>query len=421
MFHPLFSPKKLPPRICSTNMAPPGYSTAPQGHSFQRSYSSASSIRSGVSNTSRRVGGIDNNVMTSSTERSRTRRERTFVGSECAVCEEPLEHTLRGERILQFSCSHVSHGACFYEFIKEFDSQYCPTCDAPLHLDTSRGGNVIDIGSSSRDTSEKVSGTNLSSDVEKISNMVRGSGADSRSMQTPTPTWETQTVRPPSLDSNQRRNQQQQQHQYQQQQQQQQQQFQQQQQQQPSIASGRESAARGTYREREGSQAGASTYTRHGRSDSEVTGMTGIASSVGYPETTQSGPPPRRHDYDVQAMETTPGSPRPMTRNPITAPSDTVRSEFPSLSRSRQQQTLACLITVEVPDNKWRPDPEDLGAPATQTPSVSAKIDDVAARPPSPSRSVPRFHPYESPEVLEEMTESLRNRVDNWHGLDFVR
>lgn len=80
------------------------------------------------------------------TDRSRNRRERTFVGGECAVCEEPLEHTLRGERILQFSCSHVSHEACFYEYIKEFDSQYCPTCDAPLGLDTSRGGNVLDIG-----------------------------------------------------------------------------------------------------------------------------------------------------------------------------------------------------------------------------------------------------------------------------------
>lgn len=80
------------------------------------------------------------------TDRSRTRRERTFVGSECAVCEEPLEHTLRGERILQFSCGHVSHEACFYEYIKEFESQYCPVCNAPLGLDTSRGGNVLDIG-----------------------------------------------------------------------------------------------------------------------------------------------------------------------------------------------------------------------------------------------------------------------------------
>jgi Ring finger domain len=83
-------------------------------------------------------------------ERPRTRRERTFIGSECAVCEEPLEHTLRGERVLQFSCGHVSHEACFYEYIKEFDSQYCPTCNAPLGLDTSRGGNVLDIGMDGR-------------------------------------------------------------------------------------------------------------------------------------------------------------------------------------------------------------------------------------------------------------------------------
>jgi hypothetical protein len=83
-------------------------------------------------------------------ERTRTRRERTFIGSECAVCEEPLEHTLRGERILQFSCGHVSHEACFYEYIKEFEAQYCPTCNAPLGLDTSRGGNVLDLGKRTR-------------------------------------------------------------------------------------------------------------------------------------------------------------------------------------------------------------------------------------------------------------------------------
>jgi hypothetical protein len=81
-------------------------------------------------------------------ERSRTRRERTFIGSQCAVCEEPLEHTLRGERILQLSCGHVSHEACFYEYIREFESQHCPTCNATLGLDTSRGGNVLDLGKS---------------------------------------------------------------------------------------------------------------------------------------------------------------------------------------------------------------------------------------------------------------------------------
>jgi hypothetical protein len=76
----------------------------------------------------------------------RGRRERTFIGGECAVCEERLELTLKGERILQFSCTHVSHEACFYEYIKEFDSQYCPTCNAPLGLDSTRGGNVLDLG-----------------------------------------------------------------------------------------------------------------------------------------------------------------------------------------------------------------------------------------------------------------------------------
>lgn len=43
-------------------------------------------------------------------------------------------------------------------------------------------------------------------------------------------------------------------------------------------------------------------------------------------------------------------------------------------------------------------------------------------RPPSPPKSSrPRFYPYEAPEVLEERTENLRTRVDNWHGLDFMR
>lgn len=79
-------------------------------------------------------------------ERQRQRRDRAFIKAQCAVCDEPLEHTLRGEKVLQFSCSHVAHEACFYEYIREIDSQHCPTCDAPLNLDTSRGGIALDIG-----------------------------------------------------------------------------------------------------------------------------------------------------------------------------------------------------------------------------------------------------------------------------------
>jgi hypothetical protein len=153
----------------------------------------------------------------------------------------------------------------------------------------------------------------------------------------------------------------------------------------------------------------------HARSDSEATGA---PSSVGYPETTLSGPA-RKHDYDVQAMETNLISPRAsVTRNPIPPPSVSVRSEFPTLTRSRQQQTLTCLITIEVPDNKWRPDPDDL---RTTPPIPTIRTEENYARPPSPAQSAPRFYPYESPEVLEEVTETLRVRVENWHGLDFSR
>jgi len=335
------------------------------------------------------------------TDRSRTRRERTYVGSECAVCEEPLEHTLRGERILQFSCGHVSHEACFYEYIKEYESQYCPTCNAPLGLDTSRGGNVLDIG-------KKFDTTGSSSHaheadvtyfppLEKLSNIVRSVSASepSRSQQTtPTP-WDNPTVRPPSLERE------------------------------------REREREGLNRPRENSRDGGSSRdsresrermdryaapsrSSHTRNDSEATG----AGSVGYPETATSGPP-RRHDYDVQSMESNLVSPRAsVTRNPIPSPAVSIRSEFPTLNRSRQQQTLTCLITIEIPDNKWRPDPDDL---RISPPVPIIRPEDTYARPPSPAQSAPRFYPYESPEVLDEITESLRTRVENWHGLDFNR
>lgn len=147
----------------------------------------------------------------------------------------------------------------------------------------------------------------------------------------------------------------------------------------------------------------------------------GVASSGGYPETMQSGPR-RQHEYDLQAMEASLASPKAVARNPIPAPTVTVRSEFPTINRSRQQQTLTCLITVEVSDNKWRPDPDDL---QSAPPAPQQRLEEqFPPRPPSPARSAqsaPRFVPYESPEVLEEMTENLRSRVDNWHGLDFSR
>lgn len=81
-------------------------------------------------------------------DRAKSRRDRTFIGGQCAACEELLEHTLRGEKVLQFSCGHVAHEACFYEYIKDIDIQQCPTCDAPLGLDSERGGSMLDLGES---------------------------------------------------------------------------------------------------------------------------------------------------------------------------------------------------------------------------------------------------------------------------------
>ncbi|TVY25597.1 hypothetical protein LHYA1_G006215 [Lachnellula hyalina] len=393
------------------------------GLSRQPSSVDSSHPRNGSSKGSndlrRRAGGGMAGML--DTDRSRTRRERTFVGSECAVCEEPLEHTLRGERILQFSCGHVSHEACFYEYIKEFESQYCPTCNAPLGLDTSRGGNVLDIGKTFV--------------AEKLSNIVRSVSASDQSMRseqtTPVP-WDSQTARPHSRESDRPQGRQ-------------------------NSRDARTSVSGDSKDSRERvDRYGASSRNGHSRSDSaEVAGdstwqqtrnnsvatansgdrwqqpqppqpqgharndsMTTGVQSVNYSESALSGPQ-RRHDYDAQSMDSGLISPRSsVSRNPIPPPSVSVRSEFPTLNRSRQQQTLTCLVTVEIPDNKWRPDLDDL---RSAPPLPGLRPEDTYARPPSPAQSAPRFYPYESQEVLEDITENLRLRVENWHGLDFNR
>ncbi|GLI72387.1 hypothetical protein PoHVEF18_000559 [Penicillium ochrochloron] len=315
-------------------------------------------------------------------DRTRTRRERTFIGSECAVCEEPLEHTLRGERVLQFSCSHVSHEACFYEFIREFESQYCPTCNAPLGLDTSRGGNVLDI--------------------EKISNIVRSvTMSDTATMRSgltnPTPTpWEQQSSRRPTSDAGSRYN--------------------------------NNNNAQSTYSRRDSrdttgqrerverlTAGGASAISdpRQRQPHSRNGSAAGSSGDYHDGQHTSSG---RRHDYDVQAMESD-LSPRPgVTKNPIPAPIVTVRSEFPTMNRSRQQQTLTCLITVEVPEGNWRPDVDDLRHP----PAGQSQLDEPYTGRFGGSQDA-RSIQYETAENLEEIAEDLRNRVDNWHGLEFQR
>ncbi|KAN0075866.1 Pleckstrin homology domain containing protein [Elaphomyces granulatus] len=148
---------------------------------------------------------------------------------------------------------------------------------------------------------------------------------------------------------------------------------------------------------------------QHSRNDS------GAASSGEYNDW-QHHSTGRRHDYDVQAMESD-LSPRPGTiKNPIPAPIVTIRSEFPTMNRSRQQQPLTCLVTVEVPDGNWRPDMDDLRfAPPSGQPITEEIGSPVRSPVPTPSIPVP----YEPQENLDEIAEELSLRVDNWHGLEF--
>jgi hypothetical protein len=119
-------------------------------------------------------------------------------------------------------------------------------------------------------------------------------------------------------------------------------------------------------------------------------------------------------------METSLSSPRGLLKSPIPAPIVTVRSEFPTLSRSRQQQSLTCLITVEVVEGKWRPNLDDMPR-ASPLPPLASVAESDYERSKSPATSRTTEPQYESTAVLDEITEDLHARVDNWHGLDFSR
>jgi len=128
----------------------------------------------------------------------------------------------------------------------------------------------------------------------------------------------------------------------------------------------------------------------------------------------------RKHDYDVHAMEMTVSDTQIKDpKRDIPSPIVTVRSEFPTLNRSSQQQSLTCLVTIEVPENKWRPHYEEvqLSPPMPQIPAEVAQSHHTRPR----KEARPPAMQYESPAVLDEITEELRARVDNWHGLEFQR
>ncbi|KAF3483508.1 von Willebrand RING finger domain-containing protein [Arthroderma uncinatum] len=256
-------------------------------------------------------------------------------------------------------------------------------CSAPLGLDASRSGNVLDL--------------------EKISNLVRSvSIADTqtnRSGHTLATPWDNGSNRGGSVNqdygSRSFNNRESREH------------------------SRRDSRDTSSHRERV-ERLTLGSRNEHLRHDSGTVGGQ-TASEYQLQEAHQSMT--RRHDYDVQAMEADLSPRQGVSKNLIPAPIVTVRSEFPSLNRSRQQQPLTCLVTVEVPGGKWSPDPEQM----RQTPGAAVSADDaqsLAVKPqtlPSPDPQKQARSLHESEEMLSAIAEDLRLRVDNWHGLEFSR
>ncbi|KAF2481770.1 Pleckstrin homology domain-containing protein [Neohortaea acidophila] len=301
--------------------------------------------------------------------KGRDRRERTFIGTQCAACEEPLEHTLRGERILQLSCGHVSHEACFYEYIKEFEAQNCPTCNAPLGLDTSRGGTI---------------------DFVNLNKLVRSAQSPDfsdrlRDQATTSPPWDQ-----PAADYASQHH---------------------------SIAP--QPALRDHLLPQQ-TRANGAPHDQQSRGHARQQSTdTGNISATDHTDTyAASG---RRTASDTETLASTRRQP---SKNPIPSPTVTVRSEFPTLTRSRQQQSLTCLVTVEVVDKTWQPDLDDLRTPPPLPPlpeDISEPTKPLLNAAMSPTSQRPVDSVHEERGALETVKEELSKRCENWHGLDFQR
>ncbi|KAF2215165.1 hypothetical protein CERZMDRAFT_116678 [Cercospora zeae-maydis SCOH1-5] len=306
------------------------------------------------------------------------RRERTFVGTVCAACDEPLEHILRGERILQLPCGHVAHEACFHEFIQEFDIQNCPSCDEALGLENNRPANV-DFDNLNKlmqpdhcheprehvpDAASKPLPLLKEFDLYRRPDTAQTAP---RSAPRSRPSQENLISSPPQ-----------------------------------SADARLEDARFERY-----------SGTPHTPARRASVG-TGNAPSSGYAESRPMSW--RRHEYDVQSMEASVTSPRPMTSSPVPPPVVTVRSEFPTLTKSRHQQSLTCLVTVEVTDGLWHARTHE-----DQLPSRALSTREERPKPTSQVRPV-SDQSRAADSVLEDTAlskarDELFRRVDNWHGL----
>ncbi|KAI5300845.1 hypothetical protein KEM55_004514 [Ascosphaera atra] len=153
-------------------------------------------------------------------------------------------------------------------------------------------------------------------------------------------------------------------------------------------------------------------YSRSHRA-SVMTGRTGF-SSEGYTETS------RKAMSDAMSVDTDPAYRSSGLFRPIPAPIISIKGEFPTISRSLQQQAFTCLVSIEVPATGWTLDERDLEQllPPAGVPIVeeAQEHEDLSVPPPQ----VPPLTD-EPVQILDEIAGDLTSRVVHWHNLDYRR
>lgn len=136
----------------------------------------------------------------------------------------------------------------------------------------------------------------------------------------------------------------------------------------------------------------------------------------------------RRHEYESTRSGESDIAPRNMVVNPIPPPAVTVQSEFPTMTRSKIQQSLTCIVTVKVGERKFNHteglsvaspgsyDQFESTGPREQEQAQYYERQEALA-----AEAREREAQQEREEALAIITDELRLRVENWHGLDFNR
>lgn len=156
------------------------------------------------------------------------------------------------------------------------------------------------------------------------------------------------------------------------------------------------------------------TQTDFSRShrESTMTGKTGYSSDY-CTDTSRKGM------SDALSVETDLSHRGNVTFRPIPPPLITIRSEFPTIPKSGQQQPFTCLVTVEAPANGWSLDERDLQPllPPKNFPIVEEEKEPEVSSllPPVPSLT------NDPTPILDEIANDLTKRITNWHNLDHHR